>query len=276
MMTIASTSAFQQETIPTYFGNPIVFASFLRKLQRWGFNRVSSRRSGRYEFGSPAFKRRDPRVAHAAAATPNNGAGNDGGGASIQADQQALHLLQQVMAQFNQQPMPAPAANPLPSQADANAIADLISNMQRSTQQPSTSSQPPGLNEHTNQMNIVNAISTLQNIIGSNQQQPIMSQQPVPNHASQLTSIAGNNYVQSFQQWQDPNPTMSMLNTVLQNVVRGPTSSAQSTNRYSSYPSPHIIAVLHELMGQFGMLPTPAMSQPNDMSPVLSLLQLLQ
>ena len=47
----------QQETIPTYFGNPIVFASFLRKLQRWGFTRVSSRRSGRYEFCLPTFRR---------------------------------------------------------------------------------------------------------------------------------------------------------------------------------------------------------------------------
>jgi hypothetical protein len=48
---------FQQQTIPTYFGNHIVFASFLRKLQRWGFNRRTNRRNERYEFCSPTFKR---------------------------------------------------------------------------------------------------------------------------------------------------------------------------------------------------------------------------
>ncbi len=63
----------QQETIPTYFGNPIVFASFLRKLQRWGFTRVSSRRSGRYEFCLPTFRRLGADSAPTAVATSADG-----------------------------------------------------------------------------------------------------------------------------------------------------------------------------------------------------------
>eukprot|EP00984_Skeletonema_dohrnii_P023851 scaffold12953_cov123-Skeletonema_dohrnii-CCMP3373.AAC.6 len=273
------------ETIPAYFGNPIVFASFLRKLQRWGFNRVSSRRSGRYEFGSPTFKRMDARStsAPAAAAATTDTAGN----ASIQVPQrqqqtQAWPSLQQVMAQVNQQPMPAPNQQ-LPSQADANTIADLISNIHRGTQQPSTttSSQQPV----PNQMNVANAISMLQNTIGSSQQQQLMgqnampSQQPEPNHASQLNNVAGNNYLQSFQQWQHPNPTMNMLNTILHHLDGGPTSSAQMMGH--SPPSSQINAV-HALMSLSGMLQqqsipntTPTMSQSNHMEPVLSLLQVL-
>jgi len=250
----ASTFVFQQETIPAYFGNPIVFASFLRKLQRWGFNRMSSRRSGRYEFGSPTFKRMDARStsAPAAAAATTDTAGN----ASIQVPQrqqqtQAWPSLQQVMAQVNQQPMPAPNQQ-LPSQADTSATADLVPNIQRSTQQPSTSSQQPV----PNQMNVANAISMLQNTIGSSQQQQLMgqnampSQQPEPNHASQLNNVAGNSYLQSFQQpWQHPNPTMNLLNAVM---------SLSGMLQQPSIPNT-----------------TPTMSQSNHMEPVLSLLQVL-
>jgi hypothetical protein len=46
-----------QQTIPTYFDNQIVFASFQRKLQRWGFQQRTSRRTGHCEFCSPTFKR---------------------------------------------------------------------------------------------------------------------------------------------------------------------------------------------------------------------------
>lgn len=242
---------------------------------------MSSRRSGSFEFGSPTFKRRNASSA-AAATTTTSSAGNDEGGASIQIPQQ-----QQVMAQLNQQPVLAPAHNPLSSQADANAnaIADLMSNMQRSTQQSSTSIQPPVPNEYTNQMNIANAISTLQNIIGRLQsvQNPVPSQQPVPNQL--------NNYVQSFQQRQDPNPTMTMLNSVL-NTIGGPTASAQAMGGYPS-PSPQNNAV-NALMGLSGMLQQPTLSntntntqvsgmstaavpQPNEnMSPLISLLLSLQ
>jgi hypothetical protein len=52
-------ASLQQDTIPTYFDKPIIFASFLRKLQRWGFNQVSRKQDGRYEFCSPTFKRLD-------------------------------------------------------------------------------------------------------------------------------------------------------------------------------------------------------------------------
>ena len=301
MTTASSTFAFQQETIPTYFGNPIVFASFLRKLQRWGFNRVSSRRSGRYEFGSPTFKRMDARSTSApaddaAATTSTNTAGNDGGGASSQVSQQQQ---QQVMAQLNQQSMPAPNLQ-LPRQADTSATADLIPNIHRGTQQPSTttSSQQPVLHQNTNQMNNADVNSMLQNIVGGllSGQNPVPNQQPVPTHASQLNNVAGNSYLQSFQQWQHPNPTMNLLNAVL-NLVGGPTSSTQMMGH--SAPSSQSNAV-HALMSLSGMLQqqpslpntntttTPAsgmsssagamMSQPNNnnMSSIIALLLVLQ
>jgi hypothetical protein len=70
-----STFAFlQQQNIPTYFGNQIAFSSFLRKLQRWGFNRRTSRIDESYEFCSPTFKRIDDAM---------NETGIDGGGACI-------------------------------------------------------------------------------------------------------------------------------------------------------------------------------------------------
>eukprot|EP00984_Skeletonema_dohrnii_P023853 scaffold12953_cov123-Skeletonema_dohrnii-CCMP3373.AAC.8 len=298
---IIDQAQFEEETIPTYFGNPIVFASFLRKLQRWGFNRVSSRRSGRYEFGSPTFKRMDARSTSApaddaAATTSTNTAGNDGGGASSQVSQQQQ---QQVMAQRNQQPMPAPSLQ-LPRQADTSATADLIPNIHRGTQQPSTttSSQQPVLHQNTNQMNNADVNSMLQNIVGGllSGQNSVPNQQPVPTHASQLNNVAGNNYLQSFQQWQHPNPTMNLLNAVL-NLVGGPTSSTQMMGH--SPPSSQSNAV-HALMSLSGMLQqqpslpntntttTPAsgmsssagamMSQPNNnnMSSIIALLLVLQ
>ena len=205
-----------------------------------------------------------------------NVAGNDRADAS---SVQIPPQQQQVMVQLNQQYMPAPPAlNPLPSQAHANAIADLISNMQRSTQ-PSTSTQPQGQNELTNQINIANAISTLQNIVGS-------KQHPVSNHASQLN----NNNVQSFQQWQVPNPTLNLLNSVL-NMAGGPLSSAQMVGRYP-VPSSQNTAV-NTLMSLSGMLQQPSLSntnttrsasgtsvatvpQTNDATSVISLLLVLQ
>jgi hypothetical protein len=137
--------AFQQNLIPTYFDNPIGFSSFLRKLYRWGFNRVSSRLAGRYEFGSSTFKRLHSNSAPSAAAAVNTSS-NDGGGAPVQVQQQPTQafssLLQQVMAQTNQQPTP----NPLPaSQAVADAITALLPSIQHqlSIQQPSMPSQAP-------------------------------------------------------------------------------------------------------------------------------------
>mmetsp|Transcript_25796 Transcript_25796/g.51712 ORF Transcript_25796/g.51712 Transcript_25796/m.51712 type:complete len:600 (+) Transcript_25796:316-2115(+) len=263
---IIDQAQFEEETIPTYFGNPIVFASFLRKLQRWGFNRVSSRRSGSYEFGSPTFKRMDARSTSAsaddaAATTSTNTAGNDGGGASSQVSQQQQ---QQVMAQLNHQPMPNLQ---LPRQADTSATADLIPNIHRGTQQPSTttSSQQPVLHQNTNQMNNADVNSMLQNIVGGllSGQNPVPNQQPVPTHASQLNNVAGNNYLQSFQQWQHPNPTMNLLNAVL-NLVGVPTSSTQMMGH--SDPSSQSNAV-HALMSLSGMLQQPSLPNTTTTTP---------
>ena len=294
---IASSFAFQQDIIPTYFGNAIVFASFLRKLQRWGFVRVSSKRSGRYEFSSPTFKRIDSSApaasAASGAATTTNAAVNDGGGggASIRSPQQQQQQQQQVMVQRNQQPVPAP--NQLPRRADASDIADLTSNIQRqrSTQQPSTSSPQSGPNQYSNQMNIADVNNVLQHIIGGllSGQNSVPNQQPVPNYTSQLNNVAGNNHLQSLQQWQHPYPALNLLNSALQSLTRGPTPSAQAMGQYP--PLSAQSSAVHALMSLSGMVPqspilnttpvalgmsTPASSQPNDITHVLSLLQMLQ
>ncbi len=231
-------------------------------------------------------------AAASGAATTTNEAVNDGGGASIQFRKQQQHQQQQVMAQLNHQPVPI--TNQLPRHADACAIGDLISNIQRRTQQPSTSSPQPGPNQYTIQRNIADLNKILQNITGSNQYQPIAGQnsvpnhQPMPNHASQLN---GNSNLQSLQQWQHLNATMNLLNSALQSLARGPTSSAQAMGQYPP-PSDQSNAV-HALMSLSGMLPqspplnttpaasgmlTAALSQPSDMAQVLSLslLQMLQ
>jgi hypothetical protein len=149
-------------------------------------------------------------AAAAVAADAVNTTGNAGGGESIQIQQQPTQasasspLLQQVLARINQPPAP----NPPPSQTDANAITALISNTLRNNQQPSIASQQSVLN-------YTDANSILQGIVGSNERplltsHPTPSQQPVPNHATQLNNdnVDANNYLQSFQQWQLPNPTV--------------------------------------------------------------------
>jgi len=231
------TFVFQQHIIPTYFDNPIVFASFLNKLYRWGFNRVSrSTRAGRYEFCSPTFKRLDADIAPAAAdAVAVNTTGNDGGGTSIQVQQQPAQvfsssLQQDVMAQTNQLPPP----NPLSSQADANnAITDLISNLisniqrQHSSQQPSIPSQQSVLNQSTNH------------------------------------PLSMNHILQSFQQRQHPNTTLNLLNTALSILAGGQAPSlAQLMGHHS--PSSQSNNAVHALMSLYGMtLPQPTLPNTN-------------
>jgi hypothetical protein len=228
----------QQHIIPTYFDNPIIFASFLSKIYRWGFNRVTNRQTGCYEFCSPTFRRLDGAPAAAAAAAAADTSGNAGRGASAQVQQQqvkqqqpqALPMLQQVMEQIKHQPAP----NPLPNQSNtANAIADLISSIQR--QQPSTSSQQPFLNQN-------------------------------------------NNYLQSFQHWQQPNPTMDMLRNTLDSLVGGQPSSAQLMG--NAFPASTQNNAMHTLLSLYGTLldsDTPgAMSQPHYMDFLQSLLMVMQ
>mmetsp|Transcript_10991 Transcript_10991/g.17024 ORF Transcript_10991/g.17024 Transcript_10991/m.17024 type:complete len:286 (-) Transcript_10991:57-914(-) len=126
-----------------------------------------------------------------------------------------------------------PAPNPLPNQSNtANAIADLISSIQR--QQPSTSNQQPILNQN-------------------------------------------NNYLQSFQQWQQPNPTMDMRNT-LDSLVGGQPSSAQLMG--NAFPTSTQNNAMHTLLSLYGTLldsDTPgAMSQPHYMDFLQSLLMVMQ
>ena len=48
--------SFFQDIIPKYF-TPIIFQSFLRKLYRWGFKRITTSHAGNYKFASATFTR---------------------------------------------------------------------------------------------------------------------------------------------------------------------------------------------------------------------------
>jgi len=269
-----STYVFEQHIIPTYFDKQIFFASFLNKLYRWGFNRVSrSRRAGRYEFCSPTFKRLDSDSEPAAIAAAVNTTGNAGGGAPIQVQQQPIQAfsssMQQVLAQTNQQPAP----NPLPtSQADANnAITDMISNLisniqrQHSSQQPSIPSQQSVLNQNTNPLNNTDANSILQGIMSSNQQ-PLLSPYSTPSHQPVLNQSTNhplnmNHILQSFQQRQHRNPTLNLLNTALSILAGGQASSlAQLMGHPHPSPSSQSSIAVHALMSLCAMmLPQPTL-----------------
>ncbi|KAK1739951.1 hypothetical protein QTG54_009710 [Skeletonema marinoi] len=80
-----------EDIIPTYFDNPIIFASFQSKLYLWGFNRVSNRETGRHEFCSPAFRRLSVDNA-VAAAEPSSNAG-------VQVQQQQQQTLASSLLQ---------------------------------------------------------------------------------------------------------------------------------------------------------------------------------
>ena len=154
------------------------------------------RQTGHYEFRSPTFRRLG-----ATADLPSNA-----GGASIQVQQQQQHpnhpsspSLQQVMALINQPPPPIP----LPSQADA--IAELISNFQRSSQQPSIPSQQSVLNQNSNQPNNTDATGILQSIAGSS----IQMQQQQPNQASSLLQVMA-----QINQPPPPNPPPSQADAI--------------------------------------------------------------
>jgi hypothetical protein len=236
--------AFEQNIIPAYFDNPIVFASFLSKIHRWGFNRVSSRQTGHCEFRSPTFKRLSADSAPAAAAdVADDSSNNAGGGASIQQQQQqqpnqaTSSLLQQFFAQTNQLP---PPDHPLSNQT--GTIADLISHIQRQR----SSQQPPS----------------------------IPSQQSALNH---LLNMDLN--LHPFQQLQHQDPTLNLLKTALSILVGSETPSAQP---YS--PAPDQRNAIQALLSLYGMSslagtlsnspPPPDISQHNNVA-VQSLLMLI-
>jgi len=244
--------AFLQEIIPTYFDNPIIFPSFLNKLSRWGFSRVSSKQTGRFEFCSPTFKRLGNFNTSAAAAATGKSR-NTGGDGSVQVQQQQVNPS-------SSQAMAPPNPNPLSSSNDN--LADLISTIQRISQQqqqqqtPISSQQPiPNQNTHQQQDNAA-AISTVQSLLGNNQQ--------------------------PFQQFQQINPTMNILN----NLVGGQQPSPAQSLGYPSLPSQGNANALHAFLSLSGMLSqqqmyphqnsTAAMSQVNNNMAVQSLLMLLQ
>jgi len=188
---------FRQDIYPAYFDSRIIFTTFLSKLYRWGFSRLSSK-SGRYEFRSPTFSKFSSDSAPATAAADDDETSKSAGGSAsiqVQQQQQQQHQkqqhqsqgaspLQQVMELTNQPSVPP---NPLlPTQVDG--IAALISNIQRSRLQSSV----------------------------------VSSQQSVLN--SQLNM---NHSLQPFQQWQHSNPTTNLLNTVLSVMAGSQAASAQ-------------------------------------------------
>ena len=187
---------FRQDIYPAYFDSRIIFTTFLSKLYRWGFSRLSSK-SGRYEFRSPTFSKfsNDSAPTTAVASDDDDDDDDDtsknaGGSASIQHQTQGASPLQQVMEPTNQPSVPP---NPLlPTQVDG--IAALISNIQRSRQQSSV----------------------------------VSSQQSVLN--SQLNV---NHSLQPFQQWQHSNRTTDLLNTVL-SVMAGSQAPSAQLMGYSS------------------------------------------
>eukprot|EP00984_Skeletonema_dohrnii_P015161 scaffold6495_cov109-Skeletonema_dohrnii-CCMP3373.AAC.1 len=247
---IMDQTQFETEIIPTYFDNPIIFPSFLNKLSRWGFSRVSSKQTGCLEFCSPTFKRLGNLSAPSPAAAATGKSRNTGGNGSVQVQQQ------QVVHPSSSQAMAPPNPNPLSSSNDN--LADLISTIQRISQQqqqPPIPSQQPILNQNTDQPEPDNAaaISTVQSLLGNNQQ--------------------------SFEQFQQVNPTMNILN----NLFRGgqQPSPAQPMGYYSP-PSQGNSNTVHPLMSLLSQQPTypnpnstAAMSHLNNDMAVQSLLMLL-
>jgi hypothetical protein len=236
---------------------------------------LSSRRTGRYEFGSLTFTRLDaestPAVAAAATAAATD--------TSIQVQQQptqAPPLLQEqvAMAQTNQ----PPASNPMPNQAVANAITGLLSNTQRqrsSQQPPSIPSQQSVLNQSANQPNAyTNGI--LQSIMGSTllSQNSVPTLQPVLSHANQLNT---NLVLQPFQQWQPPQldtaPSVSVGSRApFSDQLMGSSSPSTQSNAVRALVS------LYGMSSRAGTFPntntTPAMSQ-HDIMYVQTLLMLM-
>jgi hypothetical protein len=233
LIMLFSIFVFRQDIYPTYFDSRIIFATFLSKLYRWGFSRLSTK-SGSYEFRSPTFTRlaSDSAPAAPAAAAAADTSSKAGGGASIPVQQQhqtqAASTLQQVIAQTNQ----PPAHNPLPSQV--NRIADLFSNIQRNSQQPSLSSQQFVMNR----------------VLNTN----LFHQQP-------------------FQQLQHPNPTTNLLTAALSILAGNQAPSAPLIDYSPVCHQGDAIQTLMSLYGMSsshanGTFPntntTPAISQPDN------------
>ena len=212
---------------------------------------MSSKQTGRLEFCSPTFKRLGNLSAPSPAAAATGKSRNVGGDGSIQVQQQQVHPS-------SSQAMAPPNQNPLSSSNDD--IADLISTIQRISQQqqqPPIPSQQPILNQNTDQQpDNAAAISTVQSLLGNNQQ--------------------------SFEQFQHPNPAINILN----NLVGGQQPSPAQSLGYPPLPSQGNANVLHAFLSLSGMLSqqqmyphqnsTAAMSQVNNNMAVQSLLMLLQ
>eukprot|EP00984_Skeletonema_dohrnii_P023855 scaffold12953_cov123-Skeletonema_dohrnii-CCMP3373.AAC.10 len=119
---------------------------------------------------------------------------------------------------------------------------------------------------------IADLISTVQRQ-RSSQQPSVASQQPVLNR-----NVDANSYLQSFQQWQHPNPTTNTLNTTLSNLIGRQTSSAQQLTGYFSPSFQHF--AINALMSLSGTLPStntmPAMSQPNNIAVLRPLVMVMQ
>ena len=171
---------------------------------------------------------------------------------------------------------PAAAAADTSSNAgEAESIQDSQQQMQVLTlfQQVMTQMNQSAADPQSNLSHVIaDLISTVQRQ-RSSQQPSMASQQPVLNQ-----NVDANSYLQSFQQWQHPNPTTNTLNTTLSNLIGRQTSSAQQLTGYFS-PSFQNFA-MQALMSLSGTLPstntTPAMFQPNNIAVLRPLVMVMQ
>lgn len=122
-----------QRIIPSYFDPPIAFASFIRKLYRWGFTRTPSRGTGCYELCSSTFSR----FGSYSAAASVDSSDNTGGGPTFTTFNTQPQPLPQGMTQTNH-PL---APNPLPM-SHTDALAAILLHIHRSNYRRQPQSQP--------------------------------------------------------------------------------------------------------------------------------------
>lgn len=173
---------------------------------------MSNRETGRHEFCSPAFRRLSVDNAVAAAEPSSNA------GVQVQVQQQQTltlaSLLLQALAQSNQQPLVPNPSN------QADAIANLISNIQQSSQQPLLSSQQPPAPVNNQMMNIQqwqhpNPIMNLLNTALGSQMptNPLVSYSPAPSRQGNILQALASLYGISSSAGTFPNTTTATLAT---------------------------------------------------------------
>ena len=156
---------FFKDIIPKYF-TPIIFQSFLRKLYRWGFKRITTTHAGKYKFASANFKRSPPN-----AAVLNDAAGTT---ASLSAGQVPFPIAPEMILQgyMRQQS----ATNVQPSQLYLSLLAQQL--LQQQQQQQQQNMQPVFTQDNRLNAALLNAYGqqSLPQVLQLQQQQMIQRQ----------------------------------------------------------------------------------------------------